>query len=218
MGLPCSRVDDGEKMSQLAGGMESSAAVSHKIGPVESTEIQDDEEAACSSGNNYSRPTAEFGIDDEQATSNSGSCDNAWGSFDGKEMLQISTLEISQELESPGTISGDVVLVVKCTPNANPSLRQKLADMKLKVFKKPKRKEVTVTTTTQVPFYKLFMFADWWDHILIAVGTTGACVHGVAVPVFFLFFGDLIDSFGANYNDPDKMGNEVSKVLAHLFH
>lgn len=216
MGLQCFEADDGEKMSQLVGDVESPAEISVKIVPVESKEIKDDEEAACSSENNYSRPEGEPTNGDEQAMCTAKSCEKASGNDDGKETSHISTFEISPEFDNQPTRPGDVVVIVKCTGNVNPSFRQKLEDVKVKVFNKPKKKEVKVTTKTQVPFYKLFMFADWWDHILIAVGTIGACAHGVAVPVFFLFFGDLIDSFGANYNNPNKMGKEVSKVHTDL--
>ncbi|KAG6547925.1 hypothetical protein Mapa_010745 [Marchantia paleacea] len=64
----------------------------------------------------------------------------------------------------------------------------------------------------QVSFYRLFSFADGVDYLLMGFGTLGACTHGVAVPVFFIFFGRLIDAFGANYNNPFRMGHEVSKV------
>ncbi|CAM6084683.1 unnamed protein product [Calypogeia fissa] len=216
MGLPCSQVNDGKKMSKLAGGIESPIEDINKFALVES---KDDGEVACSSSNYDSWPVDELASDDEQTTCKSTKhCDMASKIDNGKEMSQISMSEISQELENPRPISGDVVVIVKCTPHVNPSWREKLEDMKLKVLKKPKQNEVNVTTKTQVPFYKLFMFADWWDHILIVVGTIGACAHGVAVPIFFLFFGDLIDSFGANYNNPDKMGKEVSKYALYLFY
>eukprot|EP01018_Ginkgo_biloba_P019291 Gb_18150 [translate_table: standard] len=62
-----------------------------------------------------------------------------------------------------------------------------------------------------VAFYKLFSFADPLDYVLMFFGTVGACGHGAAIPVFFIFFGKLIDSFGSRSNDPDKMASEVAK-------
>ncbi|BBN12105.1 autophagy-related protein 9 [Marchantia polymorpha subsp. ruderalis] len=70
----------------------------------------------------------------------------------------------------------------------------------------------------QVSFYRLFSFADGVDYLLMGFGTLGACTHGVAVPVFFIFFGRLIDAFGANYNNPFRMGHEVSKYSLYLFY
>lgn len=63
-----------------------------------------------------------------------------------------------------------------------------------------------------VAYYKLYSFADTYDVLLIFLGTAGACMHGVAIPVFFIFFGKLIDAFGTYYNDPETMSKEVSKV------
>jgi ATP-binding cassette subfamily B (MDR/TAP) protein 1 len=44
------------------------------------------------------------------------------------------------------------------------------------------------------------------------LGATGACVHGVAIPIFFVFFGKLINAFGQYHADPEKMSAEVAKV------
>lgn len=63
-----------------------------------------------------------------------------------------------------------------------------------------------------VAYYKLYSFADAYDGLLIILGTVGACMHGVAIPVFFIFFGKLIDAFGTYYSEPDTMSEEVSKV------
>lgn len=63
-----------------------------------------------------------------------------------------------------------------------------------------------------VPFYKLFSCADGLDLLLMSLGSLGAVVHGSAMPVFFLFFGDLVNGFGKNQEDPSKMTHEVSKV------
>lgn len=63
-----------------------------------------------------------------------------------------------------------------------------------------------------VAFYELFTFADSYDLALMAAGSLGAVIHGSAMPVFFLLFGDLINGFGKNQADLGKMTNEVSKV------
>ncbi|KAL2641262.1 hypothetical protein R1flu_008849 [Riccia fluitans] len=67
-----------------------------------------------------------------------------------------------------------------------------------------------------VPYYKLYSFSDPFDWLLILLGTTGACTHGSAIPVFFVFFGKLIDAFGANYARPDLMAAEVRKYSLYF--
>lgn len=69
-----------------------------------------------------------------------------------------------------------------------------------------------------VAFYKLFSFADPVDYMLMMFGTVGACVHGAAIPVFFIFFGKLINAFGSNVTDPDKMASEVAKHALQFFY
>eukprot|EP00250_Pteridium_aquilinum_P013715 c21526_g1_i1 orf=740-4684(+) len=69
-----------------------------------------------------------------------------------------------------------------------------------------------------VPLYKLFSFADSLDYVLMFLGTLGACVHGAAIPVFFIFFGKLIDAFGAHVSDPNAMGREVAKYAMNFFY
>jgi ABC-type multidrug transport system fused ATPase/permease subunit len=52
----------------------------------------------------------------------------------------------------------------------------------------PKKAEARVS--------ELFSFADVRDGILIIFGVIGAAVNGAAMPVFSLFFGDILDSVG----------------------
>ncbi|XP_010937072.1 ABC transporter B family member 19 [Elaeis guineensis] len=67
-----------------------------------------------------------------------------------------------------------------------------------------------------VAFYELFTFADRYDLALMAAGSLGAVVHGSAMPVFFLLFGDLVNGFGKNQADLGKMTNEVSKYALYF--
>ncbi len=64
-----------------------------------------------------------------------------------------------------------------------------------------------------VGFKELFRFADGLDYILMAIGSVGALVHGCSLPLFLRFFADLVNSFGSNANNMDKMMQEVLKVL-----
>lgn len=61
-------------------------------------------------------------------------------------------------------------------------------------------------------FHELFSFADRWDYLLMAAGSVGAIVHGSAMPVFFLLFGELVNGFGKNQRHLSVMTHEVSKV------
>ncbi|KAJ4812820.1 ABC transporter B family member 19 [Rhynchospora pubera] len=67
-----------------------------------------------------------------------------------------------------------------------------------------------------VAFYELFSFADKWDRLLMAAGSLGAVVHGAAMPVFFLLFGELINGFGKNQMHLRKMTDEVSKYALYF--
>ncbi|PSR91622.1 ABC transporter B family member 2 like [Actinidia chinensis var. chinensis] len=63
----------------------------------------------------------------------------------------------------------------------------------------------------RVAFIKLFAFADAYDCFLMFVGSIGACVHGASVPVFFVFFGKIIDTIGTAYLYPAAASHRVAK-------
>ena len=46
----------------------------------------------------------------------------------------------------------------------------------------------------------------------MGIGTVGAVIHGISLPVFLRFFADLVNSFGSYANNVDKMMDEVLKV------
>lgn len=77
------------------------------------------------------------------------------------------------------------------------------------VEKKKKKKEAPGGS---VSIFKLFAFADPLDYLLMFVGTVGAAVHGLALPIAFLFFGKLLNGFGANVANPDKTSSVVGQV------
>lgn len=94
-------------------------------------------------------------------------------------------------------------------------LEQIKSPRQIKNMEAPKNKK---EEPPSVPYYKLYSFADSYDVFLIFLGTLGACVHGVAIPVFFIFFGRLINAFGEYADDPETMSTEVSKnALYFLF-
>ncbi|KAI3957312.1 hypothetical protein MKW98_003033 [Papaver atlanticum] len=67
-----------------------------------------------------------------------------------------------------------------------------------------------------VAFEELFRFADRLDYVLMGIGTVGALVHGCSLPVFLRFFADLVNSFGSNANNVDKMMQEVLKYAFYF--
>ncbi|ERN18247.1 ABC transporter B family member 13 isoform X1 [Amborella trichopoda] len=71
---------------------------------------------------------------------------------------------------------------------------------------------------SNVSFFKLLAFADTTDMFLMFFGTLGACVHGAALPVFFVIFGRLIDSLGCLSGDTNKLASEVGKNALQLLY
>ncbi|KAI3826174.1 hypothetical protein L1987_00219 [Smallanthus sonchifolius] len=67
-----------------------------------------------------------------------------------------------------------------------------------------------------VGFKDLFRFADRLDHVLMGIGTIGAFVHGCSLPIFLRFFADLVNSFGSNSNNLDKMSQEVLRYAFYF--
>ncbi|KAL1292815.1 hypothetical protein HN51_053374 [Arachis hypogaea] len=63
----------------------------------------------------------------------------------------------------------------------------------------------------KVPWMKLFSFADFYDCVLMSVGSIGACVHGASVPVFFIFFGNMINVTGLAFLHPKQASHQVAK-------
>ncbi|KAL0333389.1 UNVERIFIED_CONTAM: ABC transporter B family member 1 [Sesamum angustifolium] len=49
-----------------------------------------------------------------------------------------------------------------------------------------------------------------------SVGFVGAVVHGSSLPLFLRFFADLVNSFGSNANNVDKMTQEVLKYAFYF--
>lgn len=68
-----------------------------------------------------------------------------------------------------------------------------------------------------VGFGELFRFADGLDYALMTIGTIGAIVHGSSLPLFLRFFADLVNSFGSNADNVEKMTQEVLKVCYIVF-
>ncbi|XP_047049018.1 ABC transporter B family member 19-like [Lolium rigidum] len=55
------------------------------------------------------------------------------------------------------------------------------------------------------PFFGLLCYADKVDWLLMALGTLGSAIHGMAFPIGYLLLGKALDAFGTNINDQDGM-------------
>ncbi|KAI5425827.1 ABC transporter B family member 1 [Lathyrus oleraceus] len=77
-------------------------------------------------------------------------------------------------------------------------------------------KEKKSQSVASVGFGELFRFADGLDYVLMTIGTVGAIVHGCSLPIFLRFFADLVNSFGSNANNLDKMTQEVVKYAFYF--
>ncbi|KDP36900.1 hypothetical protein JCGZ_08191 [Jatropha curcas] len=72
------------------------------------------------------------------------------------------------------------------------------------------------SSSPTVSFFGLFFAADKIDYLLMFVGSLGSCIHGAALPVFFIFFGRMIDSLGNLALDPHKMSSKISQHALYL--
>ncbi|VVB02418.1 unnamed protein product [Arabis nemorensis] len=79
------------------------------------------------------------------------------------------------------------------------------------VVDEPKKAEIP-----GVAFKELFRFADGLDYVLMGIGSVGAFVHGCSLPLFLRFFADLVNSFGSNSDNVDKMMQEVLKYALYF--
>lgn len=75
-----------------------------------------------------------------------------------------------------------------------------------------KKKKKSVVKKKTVGIGKMFSFADSYDYLLMFVGSIGACVHGASVPVFFIFFGKMINIIGLAYLFPQEASHKVAMV------
>ncbi|KAL5577121.1 hypothetical protein UlMin_018820 [Ulmus minor] len=68
----------------------------------------------------------------------------------------------------------------------------------------------------KISFYKLFLFADRLDVVLMIVGTVAAMANGASQPLMTLIFGQLVNSFGST--EPSQVLDEVSKVALNFLY
>ncbi|KAL8538298.1 hypothetical protein ACS0TY_000322 [Phlomoides rotata] len=69
-----------------------------------------------------------------------------------------------------------------------------------------------------LPYRKLLSHADALDWVLMALGTLGSVVHGLAQPVGYYLLGKALDAFGNNINDTDEMVKALKKVVPYVWY
>jgi ATP-binding cassette subfamily B (MDR/TAP) protein 1 len=68
------------------------------------------------------------------------------------------------------------------------------------------------------PFFGLLCYADKVDWLLMALGTLGSAIHGMAFPIGYLLLGKALDAFGTNINDQEGMVHALYKVNIIMIH
>ncbi|KAM7316115.1 hypothetical protein ACRRTK_024795 [Alexandromys fortis] len=71
-----------------------------------------------------------------------------------------------------------------------------------------------------VSVFTMFRYAGWLDRLYMLVGTLAAIIHGVALPLMMLVFGDMTDTFANVGNMPPNFTDEIaynaSDILSSL--
>ncbi|XP_005388031.1 PREDICTED: multidrug resistance protein 1 [Chinchilla lanigera] len=67
-------------------------------------------------------------------------------------------------------------------------------DLGKKSKKEKKEKKPTVST------FAMFRYSDWLDRLYMVLGALAAVIHGAALPLMMLVFGDMTDSFASAGN------------------
>nr|TKW08941.1 hypothetical protein SEVIR_6G057900v2 [Setaria viridis] len=67
-------------------------------------------------------------------------------------------------------------------------------------------------------FFRLLCYADTVDWLLMALGTMGSIIHGIAFPVGYLLLGKALDAFGTNINDQEGMVHALYKVVPYVWY
>lgn len=76
----------------------------------------------------------------------------------------------------------------------------------------------TASRKSSVSLFGLFSVADRVDYVLMFFGSVGSCVHGAAIPVFFVLFGRMIDSLGHLSTNPHRLSSRISEVHTRCDH
>ncbi|PON83732.1 ABC transporter [Trema orientale] len=84
------------------------------------------------------------------------------------------------------------------------------------VASKDEKKVESVAIT--LSFHKLLSYADSLDWTLMALGTLGSVVHGMAQPIGYLLLGKALNAFGDNIDDTRAMVTALYKVVPYVWY
>lgn len=87
---------------------------------------------------------------------------------------------------------------------------------------KKKDKKEKEEKPPMIPLFQLFRFSDRLDVLFMVVGSISAIAHGAAIPIQFVIFGDLINSFinfekfqTGNLTEPFDLNSEMTKFALY---
>lgn len=136
-----------------------------------------------------------------------------WSEMQGLELVSD---DINSSSSDPFKGNLPTVTEEGVTANVSDSQNQVQVSKEMEEHKKDGGSKEKVKSAPAVGFGELFRFADGLDYILMTIGTVGAIVHGCSLPLFLRFFADLVNSFGSNANNLDKMTQEVVKYAFYF--
>ena len=103
--------------------------------------------------------------------------------------------------------------MVQTSPQPKEEVIEVEHDQEIKRNEEAKKDEININVAKALPFYKLLSYADKWDWTLMALGTLGSVVHGMAQPIGYLLLGKALNAFGDNINDTRAMVTALYKVF-----
>lgn len=65
-------------------------------------------------------------------------------------------------------------------------------------------------------FRQLLSYADAWDWVMMAAGTLGSVIHGLAQPIGYYLLGKALDAYGNNISDTEAMVKALKQVSLNL--
>lgn len=136
-----------------------------------------------------------------------------WSEMQGLELVSD---DINSSSSDPFKGNLPTVTEEGVTANVSDSQNQVQVSKEMEEHKEDGGSKEKVKSAPAVGFGELFRFADGLDYILMTIGTVGAIVHGCSLPLFLRFFADLVNSFGSNANNLDKMTQEVVKYAFYF--